>query len=228
MGLDCKSHEATFNAACDRLMDLADILLERARADRNPTRFVDRLILGNDAAGLDEQALRDLVVISIFGGVDTTRAQLGFAIALFADHPDQWDWLRAHRDHIPQAIEEVIRARPTTTWSTREAVETFELSGTTIRQGDIVHILAHATGTDPAANPDWHFDITARRKLHFGFGGGAHHCLGQLMARTDMAAALRQLTARVRRIDYAGVPDWLPDTGNTGAARLPVTLIPDA
>lgn len=224
MGIDCKRHEARFNAATDRLDRLAADLLTRARAQRDPARFVDRLVIGNDAHPLDDQELRNLIVIAIFGGVDTTRAQLGFAMALFAAHPDQWHLLRATPDLVPQAIEEVIRARPTTTWSTREATETFETDGVTIRKGETLHILVHATGTDPAVAPEWQFDITQRRKAHFGFGGGAHHCLGQQVARTDMAEALRALLARVARIRLAAPPEWLPDSGNTSAVRLPLIL----
>ena len=220
MGIDGKTHEPVFNAATDRLTELAQTLIDRARRNPNGTDFVTRLV--GAATQQTDETLRDLIVISIFGGVDTTRAQLGFAMALFADHPDQWTTLRRDPALIPRAIEEVIRARPTTTWATREAIEDFTFQDTTIQSGDTVHILVHATGTDAQANPDWTFDITARRKMHFGFGGGAHHCLGQLVARTDMAAALRVLAQHFTSIQYAGQPHWLPDSGNTSPAQLPL------
>ena len=146
-------------------------------------------------------------------------------MALFAQHPGQWDLIRDDARLIPQAIEEIIRARPTTTWATREAVKDFDHNGVSINAGETVHILVHATGTDPAVSPDWSFDITAQRKMHFGFGGGAHHCLGQLVARTDMAAALRVLASRFRRPEFAGDPEWLPDSGNTSPSRLPLHFL---
>lgn len=226
MGLDCKLHEPEFNAACARLTDLAQQLIDRARKGGRDETYITRLVAATDQQPTDAQAILDLVVISIFGGVDTTRAQLGFAMALFCEHPDQWQLLREDPDLIPQAIEEVIRAWPTTTWSTREAVEDFEFGGVELRQGETVHILAHATGTDPKAVPEWDFDITAPRKLHFGFGGGAHHCLGQLVARTDMAAALRVLSRRFAGVELAGTPEWMPDSGNTAPARLPLRFLP--
>lgn len=223
MGVDCKSHEPVFNAACDRLMGLADELIVRARAGRDPGGCVARLVDSFDAdPSVDEQALRDMIVIAIFGGVDTTRAQLGFAMALFAEHPDQWRALRADPSLIPNAIEEVIRTRPTTTWSTREAIETFEFGGVTIQAGQTVHLLVHASGRDPAACATTAFDVTARRKVHFGFGGGAHTCLGQFVARTDMAAALRALAKRLKFLGFAAPPDVLPDSGNTSFVRLPL------
>ncbi|KMW57780.1 putative cytochrome P450 hydroxylase [Candidatus Rhodobacter oscarellae] len=219
MGLDAKAHEQLFNSATDRLMDLARQMVARARKTPSDDYVTRLMAAGNQ---LSDQQILDLVVISIFGGVDTTRAQLGFALALLAEHPAQWIALRADPGLIPGAIEEAIRARPTTTWSTREATEDFELSGVPIPKGTTLHILAHATATDPRANTGWQFDVTVKRKAHFGFGGGAHHCLGQFVARTDMAAALRVLVGRFSEVAFAAQPEWLPETGNTSPARLPL------
>ena len=226
MGIDAKQYEAQVNAACDRLMALADAMIDRANSGIDRGSFVARLVREGKTHGLkDAQALNDLIVISIFGGVDTTRAQLGFAMALFGDHPDQWTWLRAHRYRIPQAIEEIIRMRPTTTWSTREALENFELDGVAVRARETVHVLVHATGTDPAVGGEARFDITADRKIHFGFGGGAHHCLGQFVARTDMARALGVLLDNWLQIRLAGVPEYLPDSGNTSPRAMPLAPV---
>ena len=223
MAIDCRRHEPEFNSACDRLMNLAHMLLSRARRGEDGGSIVSRMLA--TASVTENQALADLVVISIFGGVDTTRAQLGFALALFARHPDQWRLLRSDPGIVPQAIEEVIRAWPTTTWSTREALEDFEFGGVEIASGTTLHMLVHATATDPLAVPNWKFDITRPRKAHFGFGGGAHHCLGALVARTDMAAALRVLSAMFRRVDLAGEPLLQPDSGNTSPDALPLWFI---
>ena len=226
MGIDAKQHEQQVNAATDRLMDLADALLDRVSEPEIGARYVGRLAHAADRLGVtDRELLKNLVVISIFGGVDTTRAQLAFAAGLFADHPDQWDWLRKTPDAVPQAIDEVIRHRPTTTWATREAIETVEIDGVRFQAGDTVHLLVNATSTDPLSGHDGAFDIRVRRKLHFGFGGGAHHCLGQLVARTDMAAALRVMLRHVERFEWAGTPVYLPDSGNTSPVSLPIRII---
>ena len=226
MGLDARSHEAAVNAACSRLSDLAAHLIDRARLGQDKIGYVARLVGEADAAGFtDGQALIDLVVISIFGGVDTTRAQLAFAAYLFAQHADQWRWLRQNPEMVPQAIEEVIRRYPTTTWATREALETFEHDGVEIRKGATIHVFVHATATDPATGADESFNIREPQKTHFGFGAGAHHCLGQFVARTDMAAALLELLERWQGITLVGQPKFLPDSGNTSPSRLVVRPI---
>lgn len=222
MGVDAKQHQVAVNAATDRLMSLSDDLISNGK----PGTFVPRLIEATKAVGaIDQQALRDLIVISIFGGVDTTRAQLAFAVALFADSPQHWTRLRSAPETVPQAVEEVIRTRPTTTWATREACEPVTLDGVEIATGTTVHILVHATGTDPSAGHIAGFDPFAKRKRHFGFGGGAHHCLGQFVARTDMACALRVMLRKVSRIELAGTPHYLPDSGNTSPRTMPVRLV---
>ncbi|PWE33981.1 cytochrome P450 [Maritimibacter sp. 55A14] len=227
MGVDGGRHAARINAACDRLMEVADGLAAAARAGRAPRSYPSRIVARFDAAGdLPEEALRDMIVISIFGGVDTTRAQLGFAMALFADHPRQWDMMRTDPALIPAAIEEAIRTRPTTTWATREALEDFEIDGQNVRRGETLHILVHASARDPAVDDGSGFDITRPRKVHFGFGGGAHHCIGHLVARSDMAAALGVLSETFAGIGWAGEPEFLPDSGNTAPRCLPLALRP--
>ena len=226
MGIDAKLHEAAANAATDRLMHLSDQLLD----DRIPliayTSFVTRLRSAAQELGLNNrQTLLDLIVISIFGGVDTTRAQLAFAVSLFIEHADTWQNIRANPDLIPGTIDEVIRHRPTTTWASRETLEDITLDGITIPAATTLHILVHATATDPLTGFETGFDPAARRKTHFGFGGGAHHCLGQFVARTDMACALRVMAARIQRFEWAGTPDYLPDSGNTSPRTLPVQMI---
>lgn len=222
MGVECKRYEPVFNAACLRLTALAEKLVARARRGEDCNSYVAGIVARFQGSGLEERDLLDLIVISIFGGVDTTRSQLGIGASLFMDHPEQWQILRRDLDLAPQAVEEIIRARPTTTWVTREAVEDFTFGGVEIARGKTLHLLVHASARDPAICSDPAFDITARRKKHFGFGGGAHHCIGHLVARTDIACALRAMAKAFERIEPDGPAEWLPDSGNTSAIRLPV------
>ena len=223
MGIEAKRHEARFNAACERLYALADTLVARVRMGQDRQSYVSRIVAEFERNGdCNHDELLNTIVISIFGGVDTTRALLGLGLSLLIDHPDQWQMLREDGALIEPAVEEFIRARPTTTWATREAIEDVEMNGEVICRGTVVHLLGHASARDPEIcdNPD--FDITAKRRMHFGFGGGAHHCIGHFVARTDIACALDALRRTFVRVDYDGAPEWLPDSGNTGALRLPI------
>jgi len=215
MGPEATRYQTEVNASVDRLTELAIRLLDAPPHDS----FVSRLVSEDYE---DRQALVDLTVISIFGGVDTTRAQLAFAAHLFSQHPEQWAWLRDNPQEVSNAIDEVIRMRPTTTWATREALEDVAIGDVTIRAGETVHILVHASATDPKSGHNGQFDIRARRKSHFGFGGGAHHCLGHLVAKTDMMAALHVWLRHWETIELAEEPVFLPDSGNTSPLRMSV------
>jgi cytochrome P450 len=119
-----------------------------------------------------------------------------------------------------------MRVNPTVTWVTREALEDFTFEGLDIAAGTTVHLFSQAAGTDPRAFPDRGFDIRAERKPHFGFGGGAHHCLGHFVARSDMSEALPLLARRLADPRPDGPAQWLPDSGNTGPVSLPITFTP--
>ena len=225
MGVKAKEFEPIFNAACDRLMGLADELIERAKSGEDKSGYVARLLKNfNEIGTLDHQALKDMIVISIFGGVDTTRSQLGFAIALFIKHPAEWQKLREDLSLVDNAVQEIIRAWPTTTWASREAVCDFEFEGVEFERGTTLHMLVHSSARDPAICDEPKFNISKQRKIHFGFGGGAHHCIGHLMARTDMASALVALAKRFSGFEFDGEPEYLPDSGNTSPVKLPIKL----
>ncbi|MGB0506863.1 MAG: cytochrome P450 [Pikeienuella sp.] len=223
MGVEAKRHEDRFNAAYMRLEALAERLIARVRVGEDDSSYVARMVARFDLdPEVDMRALLDMIVISIFGGVDTTRAQLGLGLSQFIENPTQWQALRDDAGLIPQAVDEIIQARPTTTWASREAVEAFEFGGVHIRAGETLHMLVHASARDPLVASGPVFDITTKRKRHFGFGGGAHHCIGHMVARTDIAAALRALRDLFVTVDYDGPADWLPDSGNTGPVSLPI------
>ena len=223
MGVECKKHEGIYNAACDRLMRLSDELIARVRSGEDRESYIARLVTRFDT--MDEislQDLWDLIVMSIFGGVDTTRAQLGFIMSLFIEYPEQWKLMCADHALIANTVEESIRARPTTTWATREAIEDFTFGGETIQAGETIHVLVHSSARDRAICEKPQFDITAKRKIHFGFGGGAHHCIGHLTARTDMACALEALSQTLKEFSWYELPRFLPDSGNTSPEYLPI------
>lgn len=190
--------------------------------------FVTRLVQAQrDEDSLSELELRQTLALLVFGGFDTTRNQLGLAIQTFIEHPDQWKLLADNPDLGGAAVEEVMRVNPTVTWVTREALEDFTFQDLEIKAGTTLHLFSESAGTDPRA-VDGGFDITAERPPHFGFGGGAHHCLGHFVARSDMNLALPLLAQRMPNVAFGGPSEWLPLSGNTGPNVLPLSFDPAA
>jgi cytochrome P450 len=212
-------------AALGRLYAYADAQIADRRA-RPCDDCVTALVTAQATRDqLSSAELRDTLVLLIFGGFDTTRNQLGLAMQTFIDHPEQWRLLGERPELAANAVEEVMRVNPTTTWVTRQAFEDFTFDGLTIEAGTTIHLLCESAGTDPLAGQDVGFDITASGRLpHLAFGGGVHYCLGHLVARADMGEALAVLAGRLRDPHVSGNAVWLPHSGNTGPVRLPVAF----
>lgn len=211
------------HAALDGLYGYADDLIRRRSAAPGED-FVSRLVGAWREDGLSESELRNAIVLLIFGGMDTTRNQLGLALHTFLRYPDQWALLGQRPELARAAVEEVMRVNPTTTWVTREAACDIEFRGVHIPAGTTLHLFAESAGTDPLAVPDPRLDIEAKRAPHFAFGGGSHHCVGHYVARTDIGVALPLLARRLREPRLDGEARPLPLSGNTGFVSLPIAF----
>jgi len=226
MGVTLREDLPKVEAALQRLYEYSDALIADRRA--NPREdFVTALVNASreEDGRLSDTELRDAMVLLIFGGFDTTRNQLGLAMQTFMAHPDQWRLLAERPELGGKAVEEVMRVNPTVRWVTREVLEDFEYEGVPLEAGTTVHLYSESAGTDPRVFAGG-FDITAERKPHFGFGGGAHHCLGHFVARSDMSEALPLLARRMRDPHALPGATWLPDSGNTGPIQLPIGFTP--
>jgi len=224
LGVTYKESLPTIEAATQEMYAVvADLVADRQKAPKDDILSV----LVNAADGddrLSHDELMTMGVMLVFAGVDTTRNQLGLGMSMFLDHPDQWEILSERPELGMAASNECMRLRPTITWVTREAVEDFEFQGLEIKQGTTLHLLSESAGSDPNAFDNSPFDITEKRTKNYGFGGGMHVCLGQIVAKNDMAIAYRLLSSRITDIRAAEGAEWLPDSGNTGPIRLPITF----
>ena len=227
MGVRIRQNLGKIEAALGRLYAYADALIADRRATPREDCVTSLVKAHADHDRLSQAELRDTLVLLMFGGFDTTRNQLGLGMQAFVDHPGQWRLLGQRPGLAPAAVEEVMRVSPTTTWVTREALADFTIDGLAIKAGTTIHLFCESAGTDPRGGHDLAFDITAvGRPPHLAFGGGAHYCLGHLVARADMSAALAVLARRLGEPRVYGEPVWLPCSGNTGPARLPLAFTP--
>ena len=227
MGVRIRQNLGQIEAALGRLYAYADTLIADRRATPREDCVTSLVKAHADRDRLSRAELRDTLVLLMFGGFDTTRNQLGLGMQAFVDHPGQWRLLGQRPGLAPAAVEEVMRVSPTTTWVTREALADFTFDGLAIKAGTTIHLFCESAGTDPREGYDLAFDITAAgRPPHLAFGGGAHYCLGHLVARADMSAALAVLARRLGEPRPSGDAVWLPCSGNTGPARLPLAFTP--
>ncbi|WP_053382486.1 cytochrome P450 [Leucobacter celer] len=213
------------DVAVQELYDFVERLIEERREEPGDDMVSTLLqVSSQDGDTLSGEELRNALVLMLFGGMDTTRNQLGLILQTFMRNPEQWEVLAERPKELTRpALEEALRVNPTTRWVTREANEDFEFNGLEIAKGTTVHLFTMSSGTDPEAYPDPEIDIQIpSRKQHHTFGGGIHKCLGHYIARADMSVALPMLAQAFTDVNCPGGDEWLPDSGNHGPIKLPI------
>jgi cytochrome P450 len=225
-GVTIAQDRERIEAGLANMYGLADELIAERRAAPGDD-VISALVAAHDgAATLSHEELRAMITLIVFGGMDTTKNQLGLALQLFMERPGQWRLLAERPELAANAVEEVIRWNPTVVWTTRRAVEDITVDGLDIPAGTTLHLLSPPANTDPLAVGTQPFDITVERRAHFGFGGGAHHCLGHWLARIDMREALPLLARRLREPQLERPATLRPISGVTGPVELPIVFQP--
>jgi cytochrome P450 len=169
-------------------------------------------------AEVDGDRLTDDEIVSLAGsivnaGIDTTRQQACLALALFADHPDQWIALRQDPRLVPNAVEEVLRFSPVVPWLTRVCREPLEFRGHEFATGDVLLLSVARANRDAELNPVHpdEFDVRRDTPRHLTFGFGAHYCLGAALARLELVELFSVLVERFETIRVVGeVPRRVP------------------
>jgi len=210
--------------ACAEFYDWAGKLIERRR-DVPGDDLISTLIAASyQGDRLSDVECMNLVLNVLVGGVDTTQSQLGQALRLFADHPDQWELLAERPELAPQAVEEVLRYEPITPFTARLLHEEVEYRGVTFPVDTVVMVAAFTGNRDGVEGDPDAFDITAERgeAKPLTFGAGIHYCLGANLARAELQEALAFLPARMPGLELAGEPELGSIHGIYGLERLPL------
>jgi cytochrome P450 len=192
-----------------------------------PGSMTDELLTAVDDGTLSPDDVPPLIIDYIAPSLDTTISAISTAIQLFADHPEQWQLLRAKPELLPNAINEVVRYESPVRAFTRKTARHTSIAGTDIPAGTRLLVLYASANRDEREWDDPEvFDIRRDAGRHIGFGNGAHACAGQGLARMETAAILSALLERVERIEADGAPEWAVNNVIRRLERLPVTLIP--
>ena len=192
--------------------------------------LTDLIACESNADKLSTEELVMMVNAVIVGGTDTTRNQLGCAVALFAEYPEQWAELAADPELAPRAVEETMRYFGAVRGTGRFASEDIEYKGVTFPTGTFIAPAMATANRDPAVfeRPDV-FDITREPsgQPQLTFGSGIHYCLGAALARAELQEALPLLARRLPDLELDGPVTWKPDAvGIFGPENLPVRFTP--
>jgi len=179
------------------------LLKERRSASDGsaPDREADLISL-LAVAEVDGERLPDEIAVSFLRQLmaaagDTTYRATGSLLVGLLTHPDQLEAVRRDRALVPQAIDEALRWEGPITSGMRLAVRDVMLDGVALPAGSLIDVVQGSASRDPARfeNPD-DFNIRRKADRHLAFAYGPHVCIGQHLARLDMARALNALLDR--------------------------------
>ncbi|OKH93770.1 cytochrome P450 [Streptomyces uncialis] len=175
---------------------------------------------------LDDDELAVMAMVLLITGQDTTMYQLGNISFTLLTRPALAAALRERPGELRRTLDELLRLIPFRkgVGIPRVATEDVELSGVTIRAGDIVHVSYLTANRDARKfeRPD-ELDTGRAGPSHMTFGWGAHHCLGAPLAQAEIEIAIGTLLRRFPRLTLArpaGEVEW----NRTSIWRYPLAL----
>jgi cytochrome P450 len=207
---------------------LAELIAKRAA---NPAEdLISELVEAREEGDRFSQAeLAVFAVDLLTAGHETTANQLGNFLYTLLSRRELWDRLVAAPEHVPAAVEELLRYTPLAASIapfSRVATEDVEVAGELIRAGEAV------LGQNDSANRDEtvftdpeRIDLTRAENPHVAFGHGPHHCPAASLARVELQTAIGTLVRRLPGLRLA-VPaedvEWTRNRVMRGVRRLPV------
>ena len=143
----------------------------------------------------------------IFSGHESTATAIVTGMYALLRNPDQWRLLCDNPDLASQATEELLRYVSPVQSITRYARVDLELEGGTIPAGSSVKLMLGAANHDPVhfSDPET-LDILREDTKSLVFGRGTHFCMGNALARLEIATAIGTVARRFPGIRLAGDP----------------------
>tara|TARA_Y100001949_G_scaffold30124_1_gene23188 strand:- start:7939 stop:8805 length:867 start_codon:yes stop_codon:yes gene_type:complete len=203
-------------------------LISERRSHPRDDLLSDLIAAEEEGDRLSTDELLSMANALLLAGTDTTRNQLGCAVALFAQHPDQFELLRDDPELAPGAVEEVMRYLGAVRGTARYASEDITYRDVLFPKGTLIfpNFVAANHDKDKFVNPTT-FDITREAGTpHLTFGSGAHFCLGASLARAELQEAFTVIARRLPDLTLDGEISWKPlQNGIWGPESLPIAFL---
>lgn len=190
---DVAAAAADINAYFER------VFAERAGGDGED--LISKIIRENVEPGeIDLTQFLHTLHLMIAAGFDTTANVVVLGTKALLEHPTAWAELAADTDNelVPKAIEEILRYTTVAHTSlSRVSREPIPVGHEVIPAGTGIIASLMGANYDPAQFPDPEtLDIHRDARSHLAFGIGLHQCVGQSLARLELAAVFERLPKR--------------------------------
>lgn len=204
------------------MMAYGQAIADDRRADPRDD-IVSRIVTAEvDGERLTDDEFQMFWLLLVVAGNETTRNAVSGSVVALHEH-DLWSWLAAHPEHLPTAVEELLRYVSPVQHFRRTATSDVVLGDQRVRAGDKVVIWFGAANRDPDVFPDPHrLDLLRDPNPHVALGVGPHFCLGAHLARLEMSEMLRSLLAVAPDLTI-GEPGRIASNFINGIHDLPVS-----
>lgn len=168
------------------------------------------LTTSTDAAGV---GLSDPELIAtgqalLVAGHETTSGMIGKMVAMLLADRSRWEQLLADPALVRPAVEEALRFDANPGFGMPRYIrEDTEIAGGTVPAGTtVVCSMAAANRDETAFEAAGEMVLGRVPNAHLAFGAGPHSCLGQSLARTELATVLEVLLRRLPSLRLAVDP----------------------
>jgi hypothetical protein len=173
------------DAALAEMTEYFDHLVDVRRADPQDDLLSALIAVEDGGDTIRRDELISNVILLFAAGFETTTNLIGNGVVALCTNPGELDRLRADRELLPTAVEEILRYDSPVQVDGRTAlVDTTLPDGTPVAAGETAMTLLGAANRDPArfADPE-RFDAGRADNAPLSFAWGIHHCLGAGLAR---------------------------------------------
>lgn len=180
----------------------------------------------------DPEPMSDVTLIAtgiglLVAGHETTANMITKMVAMLLEDRSRWESLLADPALVRTAVEESMRMDANAGLGmARYLTEDVEIGGTVLPRGTTAMCsMAAANRDEDAFERASEMDLARTPNQHLAFGAGAHACLGQPLARTELQVVLEVLLRKLPSLDLAvGVDDLRRVEGLVvgGLVELPV------
>ncbi|MDP4507977.1 cytochrome P450 [Nonomuraea turcica] len=162
------------------------------------------------AGGPEDGGLTDIQILAtgmglLVAGHETTANMIGKMVSMLLADRTRWEALLADPKLIRTTVEESLRFDANSGFGLpRYLRDETEVSGTVLPRGTtVICSMAAANRDESAFEAADHMDLTRSPNPHLAFGSGAHSCLGQALARTELQVVLEVLLRKLPALDLA-------------------------
>jgi len=214
--------ESTTQIFYNYLVELVDHRC-RLPESKRPDDLLTKLVAVEAAGHISHDELYSTCMLIVMAGHGSTLDVMGSGMQALIAFPDQQKALRANPALMKTALSEMFRFDSPLPFFHRYAAEDIEVGGVDFAQGTRFGLLYGSANRDPSAFecPD-QFDVARFPNRHLAFGGGAHFCLGNHLARLSMDILFTRLLASTRSIGSAGEPEFKTGLSARGPTALPI------